>query len=136
MRKGFTLLEIIMTIAIVIMIATISINTVTKYAGKQNVHAQERIITADLKYALELAQTTDRDIRIIFDTQKYTITDSDAIKKTLYLNPGFTVSAQVFGYTPQGTPMYSGTLYLSYKKIIQSKLTVALGSGLLKWQNL
>jgi len=134
-RKGFTILEILIVVGLLTIITSICFINISAYAQQQQTQVQQKTISTDLAYARDLAQTMGADSYIVFYNTNYTINVTNFSKK-LTLQKGYTVSSQQLGYTPQGTPKYSRTVLLYYQEKPVSKLTVAVGSGLLRWQNL
>lgn len=135
MRKGFSLLEIMLSVSILAIFTGISLTAVSSYALHKQTQVQQNLITTDINYAKDLAQTLGLDSYIVFSADTYTIRAGQNTKQ-IRLNPGYTLSPQQLGYTPQGTPKYSRTIFLYYHNKQLSKLTVAIGSGILKWQKL
>lgn len=135
MSRGFTLLETLVGVFLLTLLAGIVWTTIATYCHQQTTNLVQQRIVTDLGYAQTLAQTIQNDSDIVFQETGYTITAADTIKR-VSLMKGYAVSTQHLGYTPQGTPKYSRTVVLSYRNQPVSKLTVAVGSGLLRWQNL
>jgi hypothetical protein len=116
-------------------VTTIGLFSFSKYTKTQHTVLQQKTIISDLLYSRTLAQTTGKDSIINFHATGYSL-QSGSFTKEISLYPGYTASPQQLGYTPKGTPKYSRTIILYYQEKPVSKLTIAIGSGILRWQNL
>jgi prepilin-type N-terminal cleavage/methylation domain-containing protein len=134
-RKGFTLLEILIVVGLLTIMTSISFVAISNFTQKHRSQVQQKTISTDLAYARDLAQIMSVDSNILFYNSDYTIQAAHFSKK-IFLQKGYTMATQQLGFTPQGTPKYSRTVLLYYQEKPVSKLTIAVGSGLIRWQNL
>jgi len=135
-KKGFQLLELGLLLFIVGLLLSIIMATSHSYRKAVLIKSQEQMIYKDMEYAKQLAITKAVDISIYFYSQTYTIQTGDKVYKEIKLQPDFSVTPEHLGFTERGTPKYSGTVYLAYKRIRVSRFTVAVGSGLMQWKRL
>jgi len=93
---GFTIMEILIVLAIIAIVASISLPVYQQIAPKLNLNAAVRDITSDLRYAQQLSVAEQVIYKVAFDTanNRYSIINSDtgATLKTINLN-GITISS-------------------------------------------
>ncbi|MDR2431018.1 MAG: hypothetical protein LBD99_02015 [Candidatus Margulisbacteria bacterium] len=133
-KKGFTLLEIGVGVFILLLSSAAGLTGALQLRAKNVLKIQQNLIVGDLLAAKQRALAARRDADIIFAGQGYTV-QAGTIREVILPRP-FTVSALRLGYNPAGHPRYAGTLYLYRAGRPVARLTVAVGSGLLKWTNL
>lgn len=131
-KKGFTLLETGLIIFILLWTGAAVLSGARSLRAKNLLKIQQNIIFSDLLAAKQRALAEQRDIDIVFFEQGYAV---DAERAVVLPRP-FAVSALRLGYNAAGNPRYPGTLYLYRDGRAVARLTVAVGSGLLKWTNL
>lgn len=135
-KKSFSLLEITILLFILGLIFIIIGSVCFSYRKTVVIKVQQEKILADLNYAKNTAQAQSRDVDVIFYSQTYIVQSGPEILQNIYLAKDFSTSPQHFGFTGSGSPKYAGTLHLYNKNQPVANLTIAVGSGLMKWQNL
>ena len=134
--KGFTLIELGLTLFILLLLGAVSLTGLARYRQKSALRWQQEQITQDLLWAKNNALAQQRDTDIVFFADGYTIQTGRGALKEMKLAKPFTVSSLRLGYNSAGNPRYSGTLYLYRNTKTAAKMTAAVGSGLLNWTNL
>ncbi|GBR74460.1 hypothetical protein NO1_1631 [Candidatus Termititenax aidoneus] len=133
MRKGFTLVELSLTIFIIALIGAAALTGLDHYRQKAELRFQQNLIEEYLLFAKQQAVTLQRDIDVLFFENGFTVQSSQGILKTLALAKPFTVSSLRLGFNADGNPRFAGTLYLYRRSQAVAKMTVAVGSGLIAW---
>lgn len=78
-QAGFTLIELVVVIAIAVILAGIAIVKTTSSSQQVRLRAAAKKLQADLEYAQELAMNLGREVQVHFDLQnnRYQLTWSD-----------------------------------------------------------
>lgn len=133
--KAFSLLEVtILTFIIGLMIA-VTLTSMFSYKKVSLAKIQQELINTDMYYARDYAEAKGQDVDVYFYHDTYMLQSNNVVLKNIYLGKEFSVSPQHLGFTPQGTPKYSGTVYLYHNAIPIARYTVAVASGLMRWTN-
>jgi prepilin-type N-terminal cleavage/methylation domain-containing protein len=133
MRKGFTLVELSLTIFILALIGAAALTGLNHYRQKAELRFQQNLIEDQLLFAKQQAVTLQRDIDVLFFENGFTVQDSRGTLKEFTLAQPFTVSSLRLGFNADGNPRFAGTLYLYRRGQAAAKMTVTVGSGLLTW---
>jgi prepilin-type N-terminal cleavage/methylation domain-containing protein len=133
MRKGFTLLELSLTIFIIALLGAAALTGLEHYRQKAELRFQQGVIEEHLLLAKQEAMTQQRDVDLLFFEKGFTVQNSRGVLKEITLAKPFTVSSLRLGFNADGNPRFAGTLYLYRRGKAAAKMTVAVGSGLLTW---
>ncbi|MDR2428356.1 MAG: prepilin-type N-terminal cleavage/methylation domain-containing protein [Candidatus Margulisbacteria bacterium] len=133
MRKGFTLVELSLTIFIIALIGAAALTGLNHYRQKAELRFQQGIIEEHLLLAKQEALTRQRDIDLLFLEKGFTVQSSRGVLREVTLAKPFTVSSLRLGFNADGNPRFAGTLYLYRRGQAAAKMTVAVGSGLITW---
>ncbi|MDR1452922.1 MAG: prepilin-type N-terminal cleavage/methylation domain-containing protein [Candidatus Margulisbacteria bacterium] len=133
MRKGFTLVELSLTIFIIALIGAAALTGLEHYRQKAELRFQQGVIEEYLLWAKQEAVTRQRDIDLLFFEKGFTVQSSRGVLKEIALAKPFTVSSLRLGFNADGNPRFAGTLYLYRRGQTAAKMTVTVGSGLITW---
>ncbi|MDR1997900.1 MAG: hypothetical protein LBQ83_06225 [Candidatus Margulisbacteria bacterium] len=135
-KKGFSLLELGLTLFILLLLGGAALTGLGSYQRRAALKFQQENISRELLWAKNYALTRFTDTDIIFFENTWVISAGGRELKNSTLPEPFTVSALRLGFNATGNPRYAGTLYLYRQGRAAAKMTVAVGSGLLKWTKL
>jgi type IV fimbrial biogenesis protein FimT len=78
-KNGFTLLELLIVIAIMAIVSTIAVPRVTYYMAERRLNGAARMVMSDLMMARQKAVTQNNRFKVFFNTNNhgYTILDDD-----------------------------------------------------------
>ena len=133
MRRGFTLIELGVTIFIIAVIGAVVLTGLVSYRQKAQLLFQQKIIEQSLLEAKQTALTRRRDVDVLFFDNGFTVQTDDEILMEHKLPKPFSVSALRLGYNAAGNPRFAGTLYLYRRGRAAAKMTSAVGNGILTW---
>jgi len=145
LSRGFSLMEILIAIAIVIILSGISWATIIRYQPSLALSATTRDLTSDLRLAQQLSVTEQINHGIFFDTlfNEYQLKKFEGetiILFTKQLPTGITfceitgLSENTATFNPYGSVAYSGSICIANAKG-QSKIIEIKPSGFVKIQN-
>ena len=81
-EKGFTLVELLVSVGILSLIAFISVPVYQSLIFNLDLSAATRLIASDLRYAQQLAVTTQDNYQVIFTTSSQSYRIKDAVTGT------------------------------------------------------
>ena len=77
MKRGFTLVELMIVIAVIAIISAIAAPNFTTYMAQRRLNGAARMVMSDLMAARQKAVTQNNQFRVIFSGNQYTILDDD-----------------------------------------------------------
>ena len=76
-KRGFTLVELMIVIAVIAIISAIAAPNFTTYMAQRRLNGAARMVMSDLMAARQKAVTQNNQFRVIFSGNQYTILDDD-----------------------------------------------------------
>ena len=76
-KRGFTLVELMIVIAVIAIISAIAAPNFTTYMAQRRLNGAARMVMSDLIAARQKAVTQNNQFRVIFSGNQYTILDDD-----------------------------------------------------------
>lgn len=123
LRHGFTLIELLIVISIMAIVAAISIPFDRSIIQNINLSAATRDLASDLRYAQQLAVTTQINYDVIIDTasnsyqiretQTATIIKNISIKNSIYIASVTDLPANTATFNATGAALATGSIILS-----------------------
>ncbi|MDD4600415.1 hypothetical protein SDC9_05989 [bioreactor metagenome] len=109
MQRGFTVIEIIIVIAILGVFAGLALPAVNNMIAKQNLDTSAQILASDLRWVQQLCINTTPDTlfpQIKPLSNKYIVKKGSNVIKTVNLPDGITISGpQTLTFSINGTPL-------------------------------
>ena len=97
--KGFTLIELIVVVAIVSILLALAIPSFTETLARRRIEGVSNELNADLQYVKTQAVNNNADVSLITNTTGYVISgitsDGNIVYKTLVLNSNLTITQPV-----------------------------------------
>lgn len=142
LKKGFTLLEILVVISILGCISAVAVPNIINWRSKHQLRGAINALFGDLQLARLSAIRRGQSITVAFNAQSNSyemFTDlngnwardtGEFLLRTIVLPPGVTIASARYGpahvpynrFSTQGVPSYTGTVRLSY----DSKATLGI----------
>ena len=140
-QRGLTLVELMVTIAVVAILATTAVSTMSNMRAKQQVVEAASAIAAKVQRAKSLARAKSEDIQLIVSTSAVTIQDKATTPNVLdtldFSNqyPDVTVSASrgTFGLSYLRGTMSSGNVTVVSNTADYSARIVITGQGRIRF---
>lgn len=97
--KGFTLIELMVVVAIVSILLALAIPSFTETLARRRIEGVSNELNADLQYVKTQAVNNNADVSLITNTTGYVISgitsDGNIVYKTLVLNSNLTITQPV-----------------------------------------
>ena len=117
LSRAFTLLEILIVLAIISTLFVMIIPLSSYYRGNIGLDTTSNMIVSDLYYAKGLALNVSSHVSIDFNSDKYSLFKDGSLVKTVDLPKDVKCNIKTIGFSSQGMPApgESGTILLSNK---------------------
>lgn len=135
---GIGFIEIIVAIALMGLLAVLSLSSMRTYASRRDMLAAGRQLAGDLRLTQQLAVTQDQNFRLVYapsSTSSYTIrrVSDNSISKDVLFPSTVTVTGTFAGnlaeFRPTGGPVQTGTFCVSSAVSTVMKVDVLAGTG-------
>jgi len=136
--EGFSFIEIVLAVAIMGILAVISLSSMQKYSSRRDMLQAARQLTGDLRLTQQFAMTQGQNFKLVYaasSTSSYTIVKSSdsSVSKSFLLPSSLTVTSTFTGNTAEfaatGVPVQSGTFCVSAGVSTKMKVDVLAGTG-------
>jgi len=119
-NKGFTMIEIILVIALIGILASISLPIYRKTMAHHSLHSAARVISTDIRYTQQKSITERDSYRLLFNTTSgttYQILSTASNSKMKYLPKGTKIirtnfTDKTLTFYPSGAPSQGGRLVI------------------------
>lgn len=118
-KKGFTIIEIVLVIALIGILATISLPVYKKTAAHYSLITAARMIASDIRLAQQRSITESRSYRLLFNTgsDNYQLLSVSNKSEINYLPKGIKIirtnfTDKTLSFLPSGAPSQGGRVVL------------------------
>jgi len=136
-NRGITLIELIIVLAILSIIFSISIPQFNDIIARYELQTTARMVASDLRLAQQMAISKGEYYRILFDLfnrDRYQLLSGTKMIKQVFLPKGVKLSATSFNgntvmFTPLGAPVPAGRIMLTGRNNENLFVIVAVATG-------
>jgi prepilin-type N-terminal cleavage/methylation domain-containing protein len=104
-RRGFTLIELVVVLAVLVVASGIVIVRVTGWSSRQSLHASGRAVGNTIRVWRERARTEEMTYTLVLDERTYQVSQGKEVLRMGRLGAGETfesVKAMTLAFTPRG----------------------------------
>lgn len=134
MRKGFSVVELLIVSAVIGLLSIISMPLLVNYQKTTKLHSEARILATNLRYAQQLAISQQSVFNVVFipvsDSYQITNSSTSEIIKQVSLDNEVSISTttsltnDTVQFTPTGSTIQPGSVSLSNSRHQTSTITI------------